>query len=254
MGPLPTSRLGGELPDTATRGIAPKTYPNELFALRSFYRFLIAEDLCTANPASAVTLPSPVVGRVEFYSDPEADAFIAWATARPGRRRQVGRVVLLTLRYSGLRLNELTNLTTEEVDIGARRISLVGKGRKPRVILIPRLLADELSEYLDDLWPTPPASPYVFANPINRTPKGCYGPYAIHNLVRRAGAKAGVSGRHFAHRWRHTSATSLVRRGEDIHVVQRLMGHSNITTTARYLHLSDADLSAAVDRAFPEED
>jgi site-specific recombinase XerD len=54
-------------------------------------------------------------------------------------------------------------------------------------------------------------------------------------------------------RWRHTYATSLVRRGEDIHVVQRLMGHSNIATTSRYLHLSDADLVEAIDRAFPED-
>ena len=53
-------------------------------------------------------------------------------------------------------------------------------------------------------------------------------------------------------RWRHSYATSLVRRGEDIHVVQRLMGHSNIATTSRYLHLSDADLLEAIDRAFPE--
>ena len=67
-----------------------------------------------------------------------------------------------------------------------------------------------------------------------------------------AGTSAGVTGRHFAHRWRHSYATSLVRRGEDIHVVQRLMGHSNIATTSRYMHLSDADLIDAVDRAFPE--
>jgi site-specific recombinase XerD len=51
---------------------------------------------------------------------------------------------------------------------------------------------------------------------------------------------------------RHTYATSLVRRGGGIHVVQRLMGHSNIATTSRYLHLVDADLLAAFDRAFPE--
>jgi hypothetical protein len=51
---------------------------------------------------------------------------------------------------------------------------------------------------------------------------------------------------------RHTYATSLVRRDEDIHVVQRLMGHSNIATTSRYLHLVGADLLAAVDREFPE--
>lgn len=67
------------------------------------------------------------------------------------------------------------------------------------------------------------------------------------------GTKAGASGRHFAHRWRHTYATSLVWRGEDLHVGQRLMGHSNIATTSRYLHLSDADLSAAVDWEFPKD-
>ena len=60
-------------------------------------------------------------------------------------------------------------------------------------------------------------------------------------------------GRQRPHRWQHTYATSLVRRGEDIHVVWRLMGRSNIaTTTTRYLHLLDADLLDAVDRAFPE--
>ena len=59
-----------------------------------------------------------------------------------------------------------------------------------------------------------------------------------------------MTGRHHSHRWRHSHATSLVRWGEDIHVVQRLMGNSNIATTTRYLHLSDADLLAAVDRAF----
>jgi integrase/recombinase XerD len=62
--------------------------------------------------------------------------------------------------------------------------------------------------------------------------------------------RAEVTGRHFTHSWRHAYATSLLRRGVDIHVVQRLLGHSNISTTVRYLHLSDADLSEAVERAF----
>jgi len=162
-------------------------------------------------------------------------------------------VLLLTLRYTGLRMKELVNLRTEEVDLGARRISLVGKGRKPRVIPIPHLLADVLREYLEELRPRLPESSYLFANPRgNRSLRGRYGPRALHNLVVEAGTSAGVTGRHFAHRWRHSYATSLIRRGEDIHVVQRLMGHSNIATTSRYLHLSDADLIEAIDRAFPE--
>jgi site-specific recombinase XerD len=137
----------------ANRGLAPCTRSTELFALRSFYRFLIAEGLSDDNPAALVTLPSPVRPRIEFYSDAEADAIIEWASVQPGLRWQVGRVLLLTLRYTGLRAGELVSLHTEEVDLDDRRISLVGKGRKPRVIPIPHLLADALREYLDELRP-----------------------------------------------------------------------------------------------------
>jgi site-specific recombinase XerD len=165
----------------------------------------------------------------------------------------VGHVILLTFRYTGLRLSELVNLRTEEIDLDARRISLVGKGRKPRVVPIPHLLAAVLGEALDQVRPRLPASPYFFANLRgNRRLRGRYGPRALYGLVLEAGTSAGVAGRHFPHRWRLSYATSLVRRGEDIHVVQRLMGHSSITTTTRYLRLQDADLLAAIDRAFPE--
>jgi len=74
----------------------------------------------------------------------------------------------------------------------------------------------------------------------------------VAKLVQRAGEGTGVAGRHFPHRWRHSYATNLMRRGTDIHVVQRLLGHATIATTARYLHLDDGDLADAVDRAFPE--
>ncbi len=76
----------------AARGIAPSTRSTVLFSLRSFYRFLMAEDVVEVNPAANVTIPRIVLGPVEFYSDSQADTIIAWATAQPGRRWQVGRV------------------------------------------------------------------------------------------------------------------------------------------------------------------
>ena len=108
-----------------------------------------------------MTLPSPVRPRVEFYTEPEADAIIEWAGAQSGLRWQVGQVLLLTLRYTGRRLKELVTLRTEEVDLVARRISLVGKGRKPRVVPIPRPLETALREYLDEMRPRLPASTYL---------------------------------------------------------------------------------------------
>ena len=118
--------------------------------------------------------------------------------------------MLLTLRFCGLRANELVTLRTSEVDLDARRISLVGKGRKARVVPIPHDLAVVLRDYLDYVRPKLPASPYLFANPRgNRKLRGRYGPRALYGLVQEAGTSVGVTGRHFPHRWRHTYATSL---------------------------------------------
>ncbi len=134
--------------------------------------------------------------------------------------------------------------------------SVVGKGDKPRIVPIAPPLVPILDAYLTTVRPELSKSPFFFANPSSHRGDrydGRIGPTCVANLVRRAGTEAGVVGRHFPHRWRHTYATSLLRRGADIHVVQRLMGHANIATTTRYLHLSDADLSEAVDKAFPAE-
>ena len=141
------------------------------------------------------------------------------------------------------------------MDLDARRLSVVGKGDKPRIVPLPPPLVPVLDEYLN-LRSELPKSAFFFANPGSHHGdryEGRFGPTCVASLVSRAGTEAGVAGRHFPHRWRHTYATSLLRRGVDIHVVQRLMGHVNIATTTRYLHLCDADLSAAVDRAFPAD-
>jgi len=159
-----------------------------------------------------------------------------------------------TFRYAGLRLTELVTLPTDDVNLDDRRISVIGKGSKQRVVPMPPVLANTLVDYLDNLRPDLPKSKYLFANPASpkkSTFYGSYCPRVVQDLVREAGENADIPGRHFPHRWRHSYATSLLRRGVDIHVVQRLLGHSSITTTTRYRHLDDDDLAHAVDVAFP---
>jgi site-specific recombinase XerD len=113
-----------------------------------------------------------------------------------------------------------------------------------------------LDDYLKTLRPELPSSAFFFANPSAHREDRYHGrlvPPTVAKIVERAGNGAGVTGRHFPHRWRHSYATTLLRRGVDIHVVQRLLGHANIATTTRYLHLSDTDLADAVDKALPAE-
>ncbi|HZM56363.1 MAG TPA: tyrosine-type recombinase/integrase [Acidimicrobiales bacterium] len=111
-----------------------------------------------------------------------------------------------------------------------------------------------LPAYLDEVRPALPGCPHFFVNPKSirgRQFHGRFGPRSVHGLVRLAGEGAGVPGRHFPHRRRHTWATGLLRHREDLHVAQRLLGHSTMATIIGYVHRSDADLMDAVDRAFP---
>ena len=163
--------------------------------------------------------------RTEVYSDAEADLMLAWAGDQPGKRGRVGYAVLATLRWTGLRRNEISMLRLDDVDLDARRISLVGKGDKARVVPIAPPLVPILDDYLTSLRPAPRSRPSCFVNPSaqrRRALRGTLRPDDGGKLVQRAGTGAGVTGRHFPHRWRHSYATSLLRRGVDIHVVQRL--------------------------------
>ena len=181
---------------------------------------------------------------------------LTWAADQPSVRGQVAHAVLATLRYTGLRRNEVAVVRLDGVDLETRRLSVVGKGDKPRIVPIAPPLVPVLDDYLTTARPELPKSPFFFANPSSHRGdryEGRIGPTTVAKVVAGAGTGAGVGGRHFPHRWRHSYATSLLRRGVDIHVVQRLLGHANIATTTRYLHLSDADLSDAVERAFPAE-
>ncbi len=114
----------------AGRGIAPATRSSTLFALRSFYEYLRTEDLVATNPTAKIRVPGARKLRTEVYSDAEADLILAWVGDQPGTRGRVGYAVLATLRWTGLRRNEVSMLRLDDVDLDARRISLVGKGDK----------------------------------------------------------------------------------------------------------------------------
>jgi site-specific recombinase XerD len=91
----------------AARGIAPATRSSALFALRSFYEHLRSEDLLDINPTAKIKVPGARKLHTEVYTDAEADSILAWAASQTKRRWRIGYVVLATLRYTGLRSNEI---------------------------------------------------------------------------------------------------------------------------------------------------
>lgn len=120
------------------------------------------------NPTTEVTVPGAAKQRTLIHTDEEADAICSWAASKPGLRREVGPVLLSTLRYSGQRLAELTSLRLDDLDTEANRLSVIGKGDQPRTVPIPPVLSPILGRYVAETRPKLTASPFVFVNPKSR--------------------------------------------------------------------------------------
>ncbi len=235
----------------AERGLAPATLESHLNALRGLFAHLQRHAVTTTNPAAQVPRPRVTAPRIEVYRPAEAQAILARLAARARGARGVLRHALVALlRYTGLRAGEARSLRLADCDLSARRLDLTGKNARQRVVTIPHPLLPTLTRYLDEARPTLPATPYVFASPGSRDANRRLSLRTIHTEVRDAGSAAGIGGRHHPHRWRHTYATELLRAGVDLHTVQRLLGHSRLATTERYLHLVDDDLQRSIDRVF----
>lgn len=133
----------------------------------------------------------------------------------------------------------------------------MGKGNKERRLTIPHPLASILTRYLEEVRPSLPDSDMLLANPNGLRTAGQYGAttqWVIRCITADYGDEAGVPGQNNPHRWRHTYATELLREGTNLYVISRLLGHSDIKTTIKYLHLDDDILRQAVDQVFPSED
>jgi integrase/recombinase XerD len=159
--------------------------------------------------------------------------------------------VLATLRWAGLRANELCTLPMAGLDLDRQLLTVIGKGTKERTVPIPDVLTAHLDRYLHVGRPTLPTSALLFTNPNGQQDGQPLTGRALLDLCRRLGATTRIAGPHTALRWRHTYASLSLARGVDLYIVSRLLGHARVETTQRYLHLDTGQLSDAVRRAYP---
>jgi integrase/recombinase XerD len=153
--------------------------------------------------------------------------------------------IILTLGYTGMRLGELCALNVEDVDFADEIITVKsGKGDKGRIVLIEERTKEALGQYL-------------------KARRACSGPLfvstkdrrinykAVERLIDKYSKKAGIIKRVTPHVLRHTLATSLIRRGADIRIIQQLLGHASVATTQIYTHVDDRALRDAYRKAKP---
>jgi len=200
-----------------------------LHGLRFFYHeTLKREDLDFNVPRSRAPQRLP-----EILSRAEIEQLFAAAT------QFKHRVLLMTTYGAGLRVSEVCALKVADLDSQRMTIRVQqGKGQKDRYSLLsPRLLKD-----LRHYWQMDRPALWLF--PAARAPDRPMNPHTAQKIYYAARDRAGITKRCGIHGLRHAFATHLLEAGTELHTIQRLMGHGDIQTTMRYLHLAQARIAA----------
>ncbi len=216
-----------------SEGLAPRSVVRALSAVRTLYRFLRVEGVCSTDPAARVERPKlwkklPVV--LDFF---EVEALLDG----PDLASDLGlrdRAMLETAYAAGLRVSELLALTVTDLDRREGLVRIVGKGRKERLIPIGRVALDYIGRYLDGprdrLRRSTPPTDTLFLNvrggPLSRM--------GFWKIMKKYVDKAGIAKACTPHTLRHSFATHLLEGGADLRAVQEMLGHADISTTQIY--------------------
>ena len=233
--------------DEHGRTLGGKTQNYHLIALRAFLKYLSKNDIDSLAPEK-VELGKEEKRSVEFLTREEMERLLAAVdlSKKSGLR---DRALLETLFSTGLRVSELTSLNRDQIDLKRREFMVRGKGRKPRLVFISDRCASALERYLktrEDNWnplfintrhPRTKEEDVLDLHEAHRLSN-----VSVQSLVRKTARLAGIIKKVTPHTIRHSFATNLLFHGADLRSVQDMLGHSSITTTQIYTHLTNKQL------------
>lgn len=193
------------------------------FALQFFYQNVLKQDFVEELPLGKKSGHLPqVLNREEIKSLLDATLNLKH------------RFLLMSLYYTGIRLNEVVNLRWEDFDFERKIIHLkVTKGIKDRVIFLHQNLANLIQNFGLE------KEGWVFQSTLGKR----YNLRSVQMVVRQAARRAGIKKRVTPHTLRHSFATHLLEAGADIHSIQQLLGHKDLKTTQIYTHVANKDIS-----------
>jgi integrase/recombinase XerC len=226
-------------------GLRKTSAARKLASLRSFFRYLCREGILEKNPARALLSPK-VERRIPSHLD---EAEVAGLLDVPGDTPAAlrARAMLELLYATGIRCAELVGLDVAEVDLGARMVRVVGKGRKERIVPFGVRAQGALQAYLAVRASQRPRTDALFLNHRGGRLTDRYVRRTFQQRVRQVAISRKVS----PHTLRHSFATHLLERGADLRVIQELLGHASLSTTQRYTHVDARHILEIYKRTHP---
>ncbi len=227
-----------------------------LIALRSFLKYLAKRDIKTLAPEKIELMKMPD-REVSFLEGSDLNRMLEAPLEKIKNKsgnKKSGPTILIAYRdkailelffSTGLRVSELVKLKKENINLKKDEFTITGKGRKTRVVFLSEQARHWIKKYLDirkDL------NPFLFVSHDKRTSNTKseedrpLTPRSVQRIVGKYARIAGITKSVTPHTLRHSYATDLLQNGADIRSVQAMLGHSSITTTQIYTHVTDKEL------------
>ena len=244
-----TEDIRGWIEAMMDRGNSPTSICRRLSAVRSMYRYALARGLVSHDPAHIVRGPKKSRYLPQFVREDDMDRLLDSAEWGSDYISTRARTILILLYETGMRASELTSLDDSSVDFAQGEIRVTGKGNKQRAIPFGDELRTQLHEYIrqrDAMWQQRIDTALILND------RGSRMTYVqLRKEVMTRLSAIGNLAKRSPHVLRHSFATATLNNGADLESVQKLLGHSELSTTEIYTHTTFEQLKKVYSKAHP---
>ncbi len=230
--------------------ITSKTINRKISSLRSFFKYLLKQEVVKVNPVTSIISPKLPKRLPQFVEEKDTHNLLENSIFEEGFKGQTEKIILQILYNTGIRKAELINLKEHQIDMGNSGIKVLGKGNKERIIPVSKQLIIDIKNYITEkrrlLGPSED-------NFLLVTLKGKpLDPKLVYNIAKKYLSQVTTIEKKSPHILRHSFATHLMNNGADLNAVKELLGHSSLAATQVYTHNTIEKLKDVYKKAHPK--